>query len=90
METGTLADPSMAPLKVVGTVELKDRSLAPQVEAGTVADKYSQGTAGVIGNIPFQGKLFIGGVERESSDWRINGKYWQSKNVILLPSDLHD
>ena len=65
METGTLADPSMAPLKVVGTVELKDRSLAPQVEAGTVADKYSQGTAGVIGNIPFQGKLFIGGVERE-------------------------
>ena len=65
METGTVADPSMAPLMVVGTVAVEDLSLAPQVEAVTMADKCSQGTAEVIGNIPFQGKLFIGGVERE-------------------------
>ena len=62
-----MADHSMAPLMVVGTVAVEDLSLAPQVEAKTVANKCSQGTAEVIGNIPFQGKLFIGGVERESS-----------------------
>ena len=62
METGTVVDLSIAPLIVVGTGRPFPST---PVEAGTVADKCSQGTAEVIGNIPFQGKLFIGGVERE-------------------------